>query len=102
MMFNQARRTDDSKPMATKRAGLQSAKVLKEENEIRRKLEDDRFDEMDAAISGKRAKTIYRDKQGKIRDIKMEKLQKREERRKREEEEEKFMEWGKGYFANKI
>ena len=72
---------------------------MKEENEIKRKLEDDRFDEMDPTVSGKRAQTIYRDKQGKIRDIKKERLQQREERRKKEEEEEKFMEWGKGYFC---
>ncbi|EDV22405.1 uncharacterized protein TRIADDRAFT_28663 [Trichoplax adhaerens] len=92
----------DSKPTITKKAGLQSATVLKEENEFRRKLEDKQFDEMDATVSGKGAKTTYRDKHGKIRDIKKERLQMREERRKREEEEEKFMEWGKGMTQKKL
>lgn len=79
-----------------KKGGLLSAHDLKRDNELKRKRNKEMLAKMDPAVSGKDAKTVYRDKEGKIRNIKMERLKKREEEMKKEEEDEKFMEWGKG------
>ena len=54
------------------------------------------FAKMDASVSGKGAETVHRDKTGRKRDLKFERLQKREREAKMMQENEKFMEWGKG------
>ncbi len=78
------------------RAGLQNAQLLKEENAIVRKRQEDFFKDLDPSVSGRHAETVYRDKQGKKVDPKLEKLKQREAERAKEEENEKFMTWGKG------
>ena len=82
--------------MAGRKAGLLSASDLKKENERRRAHEAEMFSKMDPTVSGKGSETVYRDKMGRIKDTKMEKLKRREEERKEMEENEKFMEWGRG------
>lgn len=54
------------------------------------------FATMDPSISGKGSETVYRDKMGRKKDIKLERIKRREEERKETEENEKFMEWGSG------
>ena len=51
---------------------------------------------MDASLSGRDAETVHRDKHGRKRDLKFEKLKQREKERKKMEDDAKFMEWGKG------
>ena len=78
------------------RAGLQNAQALKEENALVRKKQEDYFKSLDPSVSGKHAETVYRDKQGRKVDPKLEKLRKKEKEKEMEEENEKFMTWGKG------
>ena len=51
---------------------------------------------MDPSESGRGAETVYRDKEGRRINLKLERLKKMQEENKKMEEEEKFMEWGKG------
>ena len=80
-----------------KKGGLLSAKDLREDNEFRRKRDKELLDKMDPTLSGRDAETVHRNKEGKIRNLKMERLRKREEEKKKEAEDEKFMQWGKGW-----
>ena len=79
-----------------RKAGLLSASDLKKENERKREQEAEMFSKMDPSISGKGSETVYRDKMGRKKDIKMERIKRREEERKEMEDNEKFMEWGRG------
>ena len=79
-----------------RKAGLLSASDLKKENERKRVQEAEVFSKMDPSISGKGSETVYRDKMGRKKDIKMERIKRREEERKEMEDNEKFMEWGRG------
>ena len=54
------------------------------------------YSRMDPYISGKGSETAYRDKMGRIKDIKMDKVKSREQERKETEDDKKFMEWGRG------
>ena len=54
------------------------------------------FSKMDPSVSGKGSETVCRDKMGRKKDIKMDRIKRREEERKEMEENEKFMEWGRG------
>ena len=81
---------------AGKKTGLQTADVLREENAETRRREREQFRTMDPSVSGQGAETVYRDKQGRKINPKLEKLKKMQEEKKKMEEEEKFMEWGKG------
>ena len=51
---------------------------------------------MDPSDSGRGAETIYRDKEGRKINPKLERLKQKQEEKKKLEEEEKFMEWGRG------
>ena len=51
---------------------------------------------MDPSESCRGAETVYRDKEGRRINLKLERLKKMQEENKKMEEEEKFMEWGKG------
>ena len=79
-----------------KKAGLQDAEVLRQENAAAREREAEMFRRMDPSESGRGAETVYRDKEGKRVNLKLERLKKMQEENKKMEEEEKFMEWGKG------
>ena len=54
------------------------------------------FSRMSSSATGEGAETVHRDKEGRKRDLTVEKAKKKEEERKKLEEDEKFMEWGKG------
>ena len=85
----------DGKP--TKKVGLQSAADLRQENRLARQREEEMYQKTDPAVSGRGAETVYRDKEGKKINPKLERLKQKQEEKKKMEEEEKFMEWGKGY-----
>lgn len=79
-----------------KRAGLQDARVLKEETEKFRRRETELFDRMSADASGRYAKTVVREKSGKRRDVE-EELRKEFEKRKRDDKKKEiYTRWGKG------
>ena len=82
--------------MAGGKAGLLSANDLKRENERKRVHEAEMYSKMDPSISGKGSETVYRDKMGRKKDIKLDRIKRREEERKEMEDDEKFMEWGRG------
>jgi pre-mRNA-splicing factor CWC26 len=85
-----------------KKAGLQDAEVLRQENAAAREREAEMFHRMDPSESGLGAETVYRDKEGKRINLKLERLKKMQEENKKMEEEEKFMEWGKGVATIKM
>lgn len=78
------------------KAGLLTASDLKIDNERKRVQEAEMFSKMDPSLSGKGSETVYRDKMGRKKDIKMDRIKRRDEERKEMEENEKFMEWGRG------
>ncbi|URD94026.1 Pre-mRNA-splicing factor of RES complex [Musa troglodytarum] len=75
----------------SRRAGLFSAKEIKEEIERKKKEDTSRFASMDPFLSGRGAEPVFRDKEGK-RISKEEMLKTQEE----EKPKEKKLEWGKG------
>ena len=77
-------------------AGLQAAELLRRENAETRDRQETFYKTLDPTVSGKHAETVYRDKEGRKIDPKMERARKREEERRKEEENEQFMEWGRG------
>eukprot|EP00794_Sanderia_malayensis_P000328 gene328-960_t len=79
-----------------KTSGLQSADLLREENQRKRVEEDAYFARMENSLSGKGTDTVYRDKSGKRIDPKLERIKKRELEEEKAKEDEKFLKWGKG------
>ena len=71
------------------RAGLQSGKDVK--------VQKQQLKDIDDSITGKGAETVYRNKDGKKIDQKLENLKKKEEEKKKAEQDEQFYEWGRGY-----
>ncbi|CAG7823202.1 unnamed protein product, partial [Allacma fusca] len=72
-----------SKTLDGKKAGLQSAGALREELNAVKRREVERFAKMDDSISGRYAKTKFRDREtGKLRDMDAELEKKREEDKK--------------------
>ncbi|XP_053668839.1 BUD13 homolog [Anopheles marshallii] len=85
-----------TKTLDGKRAGLQDAASLREENEKHRARERAALMQMSDDVSGRYADTVVRDKSGRRRDVEKEL---REELTKRKHEEEKkkiYTRWGKG------
>jgi len=72
-----------TKTLSGKTAGLSDAKKLRIENELAKKKEAEMIAKLSDDVSGRGAKTVFRDKSGKIRDIE------EEERRKQKEDEAK-------------
>ncbi|XP_022097623.1 BUD13 homolog [Acanthaster planci] len=77
-------------------AGLSDAKSMRRENEESRRRDAEMYAKLGDDVSGKSAKTVFRDKSGRVRDLETEKRRKREEDAKKAEEDQKFVEWGKG------
>ncbi|XP_077985046.1 uncharacterized protein LOC144439683 isoform X2 [Glandiceps talaboti] len=90
-----------SKTLSGTKAGLSDAATLRRENEDRRRREKETFTRMTEEVSGRNAETVYRDREGHKRNLKMEKLKQREEEAKKMEEAEKYMEWGRGVAQTK-
>lgn len=82
-------------------AGLQAAELLRRENAQTRDRQETFYKTLDPAVSGKHAETVYRDKEGRKIDPKMERARKREEERRKDEENAQFMEWGRGVAQTK-
>ena len=51
---------------------------------------------LDSTMSGRHAETVYRDKEGRKIDPKLERIKAEQEERRKQEENEKFMLWGRG------
>lgn len=80
-----------------KRAGLQNAKLLKEETEEFRRREDDLFKKMSNDVSGRNADVVVRDKKsGRVRDLEKEREKDEEKQRREKERQEVYSRWGKG------
>ncbi|XP_030077760.1 BUD13 homolog [Microcaecilia unicolor] len=75
------------------KAGLVSAKVLKEEQEETRRRERDNKHLEDESQT---AKTIFRDKSGRKRDLKQERLDQQQKADKKAERDAQYAKWGKG------
>ncbi|GFN99338.1 LOW QUALITY PROTEIN: Bud13 homolog [Plakobranchus ocellatus] len=93
----------DEKPQkATKtlggaKAGLSSAREMKEEARKLREKEEKSFQNIDEETLGRNAKTVMRDKEtGKRRNLQAESEKNAEEDRKKEEQMKKYAAWGKG------
>ncbi|XP_067662520.1 BUD13 homolog [Haliotis asinina] len=91
----------ENKKKATKtlggaKAGLSSAREMKQEAEKMRKKEDDMFRKIDGEMLGKNAKTVFREKGGRKRNFAEEKEKEEEEARRKAVMEKRYEEWGKG------
>jgi pre-mRNA-splicing factor CWC26 len=83
------------------KAGLQNAKEMKKDLELERERKKKEIEMMDHSISGKNAKTVYRDKSGRKVDLAVYKAELAESQRKEEAEIEAQMKWGKGMKQNR-
>ncbi|CAH2098756.1 unnamed protein product [Euphydryas editha] len=81
------------KTLEGKKAGLQDAKQLKEENQAFRRREDEAFKNMTDETSGRNAKAVSR--KGK-RETSEEKQKQREKAERQKELDEKYKKWSKG------
>ncbi|XP_006824285.1 BUD13 homolog, partial [Saccoglossus kowalevskii] len=95
------RKSKPSKTLSGNRAGLSDAATLRRENDQRRQRDNQTFDNLSAEISGRNAETVFRDKGGRKRNLKTEKIKQREEEAKKAEEAEQYMQWGKGVVQSK-
>ena len=77
-------------------AGLQTSEQLRHENTAAREKQETFYRDLAPDVSGKGAETVYRDKEGKRIDPKLERLRKRQEEREKMENDAQFMEWGRG------
>ena len=77
-------------------AGLSSVENMRKETARLRQNHSELLSNMDPAVSGRGAETVYRDKSGRRIDSKLERLQQKELQRKKDEEMEVHMEWGTG------
>ena len=65
-------------------------------NTAAREKQETLYRDLAPDVSGKGAETVYRDKEGKRIDPKLERLRKRQEEREKMENDAQFMEWGRG------
>ena len=75
---------------------MHSGAELRRENQLTKRRETEMFLRMSSSATGKGAETVHRDREGRRRDLTVEKEKRKEDERKKLEEDEKFMEWGKG------
>lgn len=84
------------KTLDGKRAGLQNATALKEENDNFRKREDEAYRKM-AGESSRNTEVVVRDrKTGRIRDLELESAKEKEKKKKEQERKAVYDRWGKG------
>ncbi|PAV75322.1 hypothetical protein WR25_00940 [Diploscapter pachys] len=93
-------RERQTKTLDGKKAGLQSAKNLREETDRLKRNEEEMFAEIDNKYSGRDAETIYRKRQlmqkGKKVETEEQKAKKAREEVKQKELQEKYQTWNKG------
>uniref|UniRef100_A0A499FV15 BUD13 homolog n=1 Tax=Anopheles farauti TaxID=69004 RepID=A0A499FV15_9DIPT len=85
-----------TKTLDGKRAGLQDARSLREENEAHRQREREAFAKMSSELSGRYAETVVREKSGRRRDIEKELREELEKRKHDEKKKQIYDRWGKG------
>ena len=95
MEENVPRMSDGSK------AGLQTAKDMKRDLEIEKERRQKQIEGMDDAVSGRNAKTVYRDKTGRKVDLEVHKAELAEKKRLKDAEIEAELKWGKGVKQNR-
>ena len=78
------------------KAGLQSSSTMRDEIRQARKREEEMFHQMDASVSGKGAATVFRDKEGRRVDPRLERMKQRKKEEKEAEHLEKYAQWGRG------
>lgn len=78
------------------KSGLFESDEVVAELEAIRDIEKQRLEHMDPALSGAGAKTIYRDKRGRVRDVAAERDAQIAEEKQRKLEEDQQHEWGSG------
>nr|KAG5708706.1 hypothetical protein BaRGS_034923 [Batillaria attramentaria] len=90
---------DSAKPSKTlggAKAGLSSAAEMKREAEKLKKREEVMFAKIEKEALGREAKTVFRDKSGKRRDLAAEREKEEEDAKKQAEQDKKYKEWGQG------
>ncbi|XP_049296874.1 BUD13 homolog [Anopheles funestus] len=85
-----------TKTLDGKRAGLQDAASLREENEKHRARERAALMQMSDDVSGRYADTVVRDKSGRRRDVEKELREELTKRKHEEKKKEIYTRWGKG------
>uniref|UniRef100_A0A182IJX0 BUD13 homolog n=1 Tax=Anopheles atroparvus TaxID=41427 RepID=A0A182IJX0_ANOAO len=85
-----------TKTLEGKRAGLQDARALREENEKHKRREREAFEQMAAEHTGRFAETVVRQKSGRRKDIEKELREEFEKRKQEEKKKEIYTRWGKG------
>ncbi|KAK3703291.1 hypothetical protein RRG08_017335 [Elysia crispata] len=86
-----------TKTLGGAKAGLSSAREMKEEAKKLKEKEERSFQNIDEATLGRNAKTVVRDKHtGKRKNLQAESEKAAEEEKKKEEQREKYAAWGKG------
>ncbi|XP_062511492.1 BUD13 homolog [Corticium candelabrum] len=88
--------TQDANDSRRTKSGLQTSAVLREENRLAKEREKEMFDKMDRGMSGRGADTVFRDKEGRRIDPKLEKIKQRQAEEEQARHEEKYKRWGKG------
>ncbi|XP_053547353.1 BUD13 homolog [Bombina bombina] len=86
-------RTGRSSMLSGGRAGLVSAEVLREEKKEQKILQRDNKHLED---DSKNAQTVFRDKSGKRRDLKLEREEQRQKQAAQEQKDEQYAQWGRG------
>ena len=79
-----------------KQSGLQTAAVLREENKLTREREKEMIEKMDRGMSGRGAETVFRDKEGRRIDPKLEKIKQKHAEEEIAKQAEKYKKWGRG------
>nr|XP_040231853.2 BUD13 homolog [Anopheles coluzzii] len=85
-----------AKTLDGKRAGLQDAKSLREENEQHRAREREALMKLSDEMSGRYAETVVREKGGRRRDVEKELREELAKRKHDEKKKEIYTRWGKG------
>uniref|UniRef100_A0A182KA45 BUD13 homolog n=1 Tax=Anopheles christyi TaxID=43041 RepID=A0A182KA45_9DIPT len=85
-----------TKTLDGKRAGLQDAKSLREENEKHRAREREALMKLTDEASGRYAETVVREKGGRRRDVEKELREELAKRKQDEKKKEIYSRWGKG------
>uniref|UniRef100_A0A182P349 BUD13 homolog n=1 Tax=Anopheles epiroticus TaxID=199890 RepID=A0A182P349_9DIPT len=85
-----------TKTLDGKRAGLQDAKSLREENEKHRAREKEALMKLSDDVSGRFAETVVREKGGRRRDVEKELREELAKRKHEEKKKEIYSRWGKG------
>lgn len=82
--------------VSNKKASIKISEEIQRENILVKNQQKEYCEGLDLTISSKHAETVYRDKEGRRIDPKLEMLKKEQEERLMQKENEKFALWGRG------